>query len=87
MIRSIRKFLVICCALALASFPQALLACSACFGVSDSNQAKGMNAGIFALLGVVVVVLGGVAAFFVFLVRRANTPAVTSQNLLGKEIS
>jgi hypothetical protein len=87
MIRTMRNFVVWLCALALAGAPRAVLACSACFGVSDSNQAKGMNAGIFALLGVVVVVLGGVAAFFVFLVRRANAPAVTTQNLLGKEIS
>ncbi len=34
-------------------------------------MAKGMNWGIFSLLAVVVVVLGGFAAFFVFLARRA----------------
>jgi heme/copper-type cytochrome/quinol oxidase subunit 2 len=35
-------------------------------------MAKGMNWGIFSLLAVVVVVLGGVAAFFVYLARRAS---------------
>jgi flagellar basal body-associated protein FliL len=35
-------------------------------------MAKGMNWGIFSLLAVVAMVLGSVAAFFVFLARRAN---------------
>jgi hypothetical protein len=34
-------------------------------------MAVGMNWGIFSLLGVVVVVLGGIAAFFVYLARRS----------------
>ncbi len=34
-------------------------------------MAKGMNWGIFSLLGVVVVVLGGIAAFFVHLAKRS----------------
>jgi uncharacterized membrane protein len=48
-------------------------ACAACFGASDDPMAKGMNAGIFALLGVVAVVLLGFLLFMVFLVRRAST--------------
>ena len=47
--------------------PWFALACSACYGQSDSAMAKGMNWGILSLLGVVVTVLGGIAAFFVFL--------------------
>jgi hypothetical protein len=46
-------------------------ACAACFGKSDSAMAKGMNAGIFALLAVVGAVMAGAASFFVFLARRA----------------
>jgi hypothetical protein len=46
-------------------------ACAACFGQSDSPLAAGMNWGIFSLLGTILVVLGGVAAFFVFLAKRA----------------
>ena len=46
-------------------------ACAACFGKSDSKLAEGMNAGIMALLGVVGSVLFAIAAFFVFIVRRA----------------
>jgi len=47
------------------------LACAMCFGKNDSNMAQGMNAGIFALLFVIVAVLGGVAGFFIYLARRA----------------
>lgn len=47
-------------------------ACTACFGKSDSNMAKGMNMGIFALLLVITSVLCGVAGFFVFLAKRSN---------------
>jgi hypothetical protein len=56
--------------LALAS-PAGALACAACFGKSDSNMAKSVNAGIFCLLGVVATVLTGAASFLVFLSRRA----------------
>jgi hypothetical protein len=69
------------CFLALLTFPQPLLACAACFGASDSNQAKGMNMGIFALLAVVVVVLGGIASFFIYLARRASAQSAPSQPL------
>jgi len=67
--------------LVLLLLPQPLLACSACFGKSDSDLAKGMNMGIFALLGVVAVVLGGIASFFVYLGRRAGAQAASAQNL------
>jgi uncharacterized membrane protein len=40
-------------------------------------MAAGMNWGIFSLLTVVVFVLGGVAAFFVYVARRAATVAAT----------
>ena len=47
--------------------PAPLRACAACYGQSDSPMAEGMNWGIFSLLAMIVVVLGGVAAFFVYL--------------------
>ena len=50
----------------------ALLACTACFGKSDSNMAKGMNMGILALLFVITTVLVGIAAFFVFVAKRTT---------------
>jgi hypothetical protein len=49
-----------------------LLACAACYGQSDSAMAAGMNWGILSLLVIITCVLGGVAAFFVFLARRAS---------------
>jgi hypothetical protein len=48
-----------------------LLACAACYGASDSPMAKGMNWGIFSLMGVVAVVLGSIATFFVFIGKRS----------------
>jgi hypothetical protein len=39
-------------------------------------MAKGMNWGIFSLLAMVAMVLGGVASFFVYLARRSATVAV-----------
>lgn len=73
------KFSLALPALALCLAPQALLACSACFGKSDSKMAEGMNAGIFALLVVVVCVLAGIASFFVFLARK-SAAANAAQN-------
>jgi hypothetical protein len=51
--------------------PARVFACAACFGQSDSAMAAGMNWGIISLLGMIVVVLGSVATFFIFLARRA----------------
>jgi hypothetical protein len=48
-----------------------LLACAACYGQSDSPMAHGLNGGILSLLIVVVGVLGAIAAFFIYLARRA----------------
>ncbi|MEW6160616.1 MAG: hypothetical protein AB1813_24565 [Verrucomicrobiota bacterium] len=52
------------------SCPSSLLACATCFGQSDSAMAKGMNMGIFSLLGVILFVLGGIASFFIYLAVR-----------------
>ena len=70
---------VLLAALAMAAAPQSALACATCFGKSDSDLAKAMNWGILSLLAVVVFVLGGIAAFFIYLARRAakNAGAAT----------
>jgi uncharacterized membrane protein len=50
-------------------------------------MAKGMNWGIFSLLGVVVFVLGGVASFFVYLGKKsAAAPADTLPSPLPESI-
>ena len=72
--RAFRQFALLA-ALAVAAAPQSVLACATCFGKSDSDLARAMNWGILSLLAVVVVVLSGIAAFFIYLARRAAITA------------
>jgi len=65
------KILSVTALCAVAFQPASLFACAACYGASDSPMAQGMNWGIFSLLGVVTVVLGSVATFFVFIGKKA----------------
>jgi hypothetical protein len=65
-------------AVALALNPGVLWACAACAGQSDSPMAKGMNWGIFSLLAVIAVVLGGVTSFFVFLAKKSASVSAAS---------
>jgi hypothetical protein len=60
---------------ALIMAPQCARACATCFGASDADLARGMNWGIFSLLSVVGMVLGGIASFFVYLGRRSAAVA------------
>ena len=64
----------------LLSQPNLVCACAACYGQSDSPMARGMNWGIFSLMGVVAGVLGSFAAFFVYLAKRsaATDPSPTA---------
>jgi hypothetical protein len=52
--------------------PHTASACAVCFGNSDSPWAKALSWGILALLGVVLVVLGGIVAFFIYMSKRAR---------------
>ena len=58
--------------LVLLAVPRAVLACSVCFGQSDSPLAKATNMGIYFLIAVTVGVLGAFASFFIYLIRRAR---------------
>jgi hypothetical protein len=58
--------------------PAGAWACAACYGQSDSAMARGFNWGILSLLGVVVMVLGGITTFFVFLGKRSAALAATT---------
>lgn len=51
-------------------FATPVLACPVCFGASDSQQMRGMQAGILALLGVTVAILLAFAGFFFIYLRR-----------------
>ena len=53
----------------------AIFACAVCFGQNDSPMAQATNMGIFLMLGVVAVVLGSFASFFVYLNRQARLAA------------
>jgi hypothetical protein len=72
------KRIITVATLLMASAP-ALLACSACFGKSDSSMARSLNASIFTLMGIVGVVLAGAASFFVFLAKKAAAVARAEQ--------
>ena len=50
-------------------------ACAACYGKSDYDLAKGMNAGILVLLGFIGVILVCVASFAIYLIRRSAVTA------------
>ncbi len=51
---------------------QPALACSVCFGDPGSLMNQGVQAGVLVLLGVVGVVLLGLASVLLFWVRRAS---------------
>jgi hypothetical protein len=51
--------------------PRAASACSVCMGGSDSAATQGLNAAIFTLLATLMVVLGSVAGFIAYLIRRS----------------
>jgi hypothetical protein len=52
--------------------PHSASACAVCFGASDSPWGKALNFGILALLFFVVIVLGGIVAFFMHMAKRAR---------------
>ncbi len=50
---------------------QPVLACSVCYGDPNSAMSQGARAGVLVLLGVVGVVLLGLASLLLFWMRRA----------------
>lgn len=60
--------------------PASTWACAACYGQSDAPMAQGMNWGIMSLLAVIVMMLAGVAGFFVFLAKRSARLAAMGMN-------
>ncbi len=64
-----------------AALPMDVSACSACFGETGSPMAKGLSMGVLFLIGVVLVVLGGVVTFFIYLARRARAAAREPEEL------
>jgi len=72
-VNSLKKFIVLG-VLALLVAPRAQ-ACAVCFGNSDDQMTQGMLAGVFVLLLVVLAVLSGFAALFIYFARRAAAVA------------
>jgi len=64
--------------LTLTAAPKAVIACPVCFGQSDSPLASAINMGVIMMLGVVAVMLGSFAAFFIYLNRRAKQVAASN---------
>ena len=81
-----QKFLAATCAL-LVMRPEPVLACAACYGQSDSPLARGMNWGIFTLLGMIAFVLTGITTFFVVINRKsASVRAAESDQSQVKKV-
>jgi hypothetical protein len=62
------------------------LACSQCFGASDSKSTEHMAAAIWVLMGVVMSVMGGVGAFGFHIWKHANTPLEPHQQLTDEDL-
>ena len=73
--RNLLPWLVAAAVTVACAVPPQALACAACFGRTDAALAKGMNAGIFAMLAFVGAAWIAFGSFFVFIVRRSRTHA------------
>ena len=71
---SLKKHLPLAVLALLMAAPRAQ-ACTVCFGNSDDKMSQGMLAGVLVLLLVVLSVLGGFVALFIFLARKAAAAA------------
>ena len=68
-----RGLLAIFCA-GLAHLPATAGACSACMGDVNSRTAPAINAAIFLMLGCIGFMLASLAAFALYLMKRASAP-------------
>ncbi len=66
---SISLAILVCLGVLLSAEP--VLACSVCYGDPNSAMSHGARAGVLVLLGVVGVVLAGIASLLIFWMRRA----------------
>ena len=66
-----RVLLAIVACLGVLLSAQSVLACSVCYGDPNSAMTQGAKAGVLVLLGVVGVVLTGLASMLIFWMRRA----------------
>ncbi len=71
-LRRARKSVVFALIATMGLTPRLLLACAVCYGAPGAAQTRGMNFGIFTMLGVTGVVLGGFGGLFFRFARRAR---------------
>ena len=81
MMNRCRRMILLAAGVLLVAQPASLLACSACYGAPDSPMSKGLIWSIGVLLGVVGMVLSGIAGFFVYLAKKP--PVMPGENLKG----
>lgn len=70
--RRARKLVLIALVATMGLAPRLLLACAVCYGAPGAAQTRGMNFGIFTMLGVTGVVLGSFGGLFFCFARRAR---------------
>ena len=58
--------------LLLMGLPASARACAVCFGAAGSQDSQALSVSIGLLLGVLVLVLGSIVSFIVYLARRAK---------------
>lgn len=70
--RFFKKLMIGALVLGTGMVPRAVLACAVCYGASDAPQTRGMNFGIFTMLGVTGVVLSSFGGMIFCFARRAR---------------
>jgi heme/copper-type cytochrome/quinol oxidase subunit 2 len=71
-VRSFRRLTGTALVLAAGAVPRVALACAACYGAPDAAQTRGMNLGIFTMLGVTGIVLASFGGMIFCFARRAR---------------
>ena len=59
-----------------------LMGCATCYGAADAPMTHGMNMGILSLLAVTGSVLGGISAFFIYIIKKSKK--INQESLFNK---
>ena len=82
-----KKFLITFAIIISLLFPKISSACSVCFGMPSAQSiSQGLDMAILMLIGITGTVLGGIATFFLYIVRKArnNKGIVISQQSISR---
>lgn len=79
--KAVSKFILALLAVAMANAPQAADACTVCMGDPNTNAAKGANAVLFLMLGILAGMFGLLGAFGLYLYRRSQLPIPPHEEL------